>query len=64
MELKGIASDYMTDSYGFQNVSKPDTPVQAAQDFRKGYTADVVAGLGLEEQTGLNLSNAMKYISG
>ena len=57
------ASDYLTDSYGFQDVSKPDTPTQAAQDFRKGYTADVVAGLGLEEQTGLNLSNAMKYIS-
>ena len=57
------ASDYLTDSYGYQDVSKPDVPTQAAQDFRKGYTADVVAGLGLEEQTGLNLSNAMKYIS-
>jgi hypothetical protein len=57
------ASDYLTDSYGFQDVTKSDTPTQAAQDFRKGYTADVVAGLGLEEQTGLNLSNAMRYIS-
>lgn len=57
------ASDYLTESYGFQDVSKPDTPTQASQDFRKSYTADVVAGLGLEEQTGLNLSNAMKYIS-
>ena len=42
---------------------KPNVAKEASEEFRKSYTADVVAGLGLEEQTGLNLSNAMGFIS-
>ena len=42
---------------------KEDNPNKAGDEFRKSYTADVVAGLGLEEQTGLNLANAMAFVN-
>ena len=42
---------------------KEDSPYKASNEFRQSYTADVVAGLGLEEQTGLNLSNAMAFVN-
>ena len=55
-----VQHNFFTDSGYSGNNSNSDV---AANDFRKGYMQDVVAGLGIEEQTGLNLSNAMGFIS-